>query len=284
MFPLVYSTLGCPNWTLEQAADAAVANGYAGLEIRLLDGEIIPAALSPAQRAEVRRIMQGRGLRIAGLGASTRFTSQDADERRANVMELRSYLQLADALEAPMVRTFGGHTPEGVMFDQAVDWVAEGISAVLPDAERYGVTVMLETHDAFCRGADAARVLAQVKHPRFQAIWDVHHPYRMGESIEETWRQIGARVGHVHLKDAWRRDDGSWQLVLMGNGEVPNRAVINLLRTHGYQGDLSIEWEKKWHPDIEEPEIALPQHAQVVQSWMATDAPTAPHIAPATQQ
>jgi sugar phosphate isomerase/epimerase len=284
VFPLVYSTLGCPNWTLEQAADAAVANGYAGLEIRLLDGEIIPAALSPAQRAEVRQIMQGRGLRIAGLGASTRFTSQDADERRANVMELRNYLQLANALEAPMVRTFGGHIPEGATFDQAVDWVAEGISAVIPDAERYGVAVMLETHDAFCRGADAARVLAQVEHPRFQVIWDVHHPYRMGESIEETWRQVGERVGHVHLKDARRRDDGSWQLVLMGNGEVPNRAVINLLRMHGYQGDLSIEWEKKWHPDIEEPEIALPQHAQVVRNWMATDASTAPRPELAARQ
>ncbi len=173
-----------------------------------------------------------------------------------------------------MVRTFGGATAEGVPLDQAVAWVAEGIGAVLPDAERYGVTVMLETHDAFCRGAEVARVLAQVDHPRCQAIWDVHHPYRMGESIEETWRQIGARVGHVHLKDARRRADGSWELVLMGEGEVPNRAIIQLLHTQGYPGDLSIEWEKKWHPEIEEPEIALPQHAQVVRAWMAADGMT----------
>ena len=274
MFPLVFSTLGCPDWTLEQAAVAAVANGYAGLEIRVLDGAIIPADLSPQRCEEVRRTLQHYALRIAGLGASTRFTSPEAAERTANAAELRRYLQLANALEAPMVRTFGGSAPEGVTLDQAVDWVAEGIGAVLPDAERYGVTVMLETHDAFCRGAEVARVLAQVEHPRFQAIWDVHHPYRMGESIEETWRQIGARVGHVHLKDARRRPDGSWQLVLMGEGEVPNRAIIRLLRAHGYQGDLSIEWEKKWHPEIEEPEQALPQHAQVVRGWMAADAET----------
>lgn len=272
MFPLVYSTLGCPTWTLEHAADVAVANGYAGLEIRVLDGEIIPADLSSLRCAEVRRILQTRNLRIAGLGASTRFTSASRSERLANVDELRRYLALANALEAPMVRTFGGDVPPGVTIEQAADWVADGIRAVLPDAERYGVTVMLETHDAFCRGADVARVLTQVNHPRFQAIWDVHHPYRMGESIEETWRWIGARVGHVHLKDARRREDGSWQLVLMGEGEIPNHAVIKLLRANGYQGDLSIEWEKKWHPEIEEPEVALPQHAQVVREWMAADA------------
>lgn len=271
VFPLVYSTLGCPNWTLEKAADVAVANGYVGLEVRLLDGAIIPANLSPARCAEVRRIVHERGLCIAGLGASTHFTSPDADERQANVAELRRYLALANALEAPMVRTFGGNLQAGVTFEQAIDWVAQSIYSVLPDAERYGVTVMLETHDAFCRGADAARVLARVEHPRFQAIWDVHHPHRMGESIEETWQWLGARVGHVHLKDARRRSDGSWQLVLMGEGEVPNRSVINLLHVNGYQGYLSIEWEKKWHPDIEEPEIALPQHAQVVRDWMAAD-------------
>lgn len=46
----------------------------------------------------------------------------------------------------------------------------------------------------------------------------------MGESIEETWRLIGARTAHVHLKDGIRKPDGSWQLVLMGQGEVPNRS------------------------------------------------------------
>jgi sugar phosphate isomerase/epimerase len=269
MNPLVFSTLGCPDWTLTQAADVAVANGYAGLEIRVLDGEIIPSDLSPARQAEVRNIMQSRGLSIAGLGASTRFTDIDPAARQANMDELRRYIELANALESPIVRTFGGHVADGSSLDEAVAWLAEGVAAVMPDAERHGVTVMLETHDAFCRGQEVARVLAQVPHPRFQAIWDVHHPYRMGETIEATWEFIGSRLGHVHLKDARRRDDGGWDLVLMGQGEVPNRAVIDLLLANGYQGAFSAEWEKKWHPEIEEPEIALPQHAEVLRGWLA---------------
>ena len=269
MNPLVFSTLGCPDWSLEHAADVAVANAYAGIEIRVLDGDIIPADLSPTRQAEVRNIMQSRGLSIAGLGASTRFTAIDPAERQANVDELRRYIQLANALESPLVRTFGGHVAEGSNLDQAVDWVAEGMAAVMPDAERHGVTVMLETHDAFCRGQEVARVLAQVDSPHAQAIWDVHHPYRMGESVEDTWDFIGARLGHVHLKDARRRDDGGWDLVLMGQGEVPNRAVIDLLLANGYTGAFSAEWEKKWHPEIEEPEVALPQHAEVLRGWLA---------------
>ncbi len=266
--PLIFSTLGTPDWSLERAVQQAVTDGYAGLEVRVLDGQIIPADL-PAQRgAEIRALMRQNGLVIAGIGASTRFSSPDAAERRKNQDELRRYLELANDLESPMVRTFGGNVAEGHTIEETIDWVAEGLAGVMESAEAQGVTVVLETHDAFCRGQEVAAVLAQVEHPRLQAVWDVHHPYRMGESVADTWNFIGQRLAHVHIKDARRKPDGDWQLVLLGEGEVPNREVINLLLEKGYSGYLSAEWEKKWHPEIEEPEIALPQHARVLREWM----------------
>jgi len=137
-----------------------------------------------------------------------------------------------------------------------------------PVAEAADVTVLLETHDAFCKGKDVAAVLDQVPSSHVQAVWDVHHPWRMGETVAETWDFIGDRVAHVHLKDARHRPDGSFVLTLMGQGDVPNREIVELLEAQGYAGCYSAEWEKKWHPDIEEPEIALPQHAEVILAWL----------------
>ena len=74
---------------------------------------------------------------------------------------------------------------------------------------RNGVTICLETHDAFCRGEEVAGVLRQVDSPYVKAVWDVHHRYRMGEAVEDAWDFIGARLAHVHMKDAQRREDGS---------------------------------------------------------------------------
>jgi len=266
--PLVYSTLGCPDWSLERMIEEAVADGYAGLEIRVLDGQIIPADMPAQRRKEIRELMRQNGLVIAGLGASTRFSSPDPAERRKNQDELRRYLELANDLESPMVRTFGGGVAEGQTIEQTIDWLAEGLAGVMETAEAQGVTVVLETHDAFCRGQEVAATLAKVEHPNLKAVWDTHHPYRMGESVADTWKYIGHRLAHVHIKDARRRPDGEWDLVLLGKGEVPNREVIDLLLAKGYSGYLSAEWEKKWHPSIEEPEIALPQHAQVLRAWM----------------
>jgi sugar phosphate isomerase/epimerase len=271
-YPLVYSTLACPGWSLEQAAGAAAAYGYAGLELRLLDGALIPAELSAPERRRIRDTLRGRGLLLAGIGASTRFALADPAERAANAAELLRYLQLAHELEAPLVRTYGGTPPDGVGEEQAAAWVAGGLEGLLADAERLGVRIALETHDAFSRGAAAARVLDRLPHPYLGAIWDVLHPLRHGEAPGDTWAALGPRVLHVHIKDG-RPDPHSarpedWALTLLGDGAVPTQAILALLRDGGYRGLLSVEWEKHWHPQLAEPEIALPQHAQALRAWM----------------
>jgi sugar phosphate isomerase/epimerase len=271
--PLAYSTLACPAWSLEQAAAAAIASGYTALEVRLLDGAIIPADLTADERYRVRTVLRANSLRLAGVGASTRFATPDPAERAANVAELRRYLRLAHELEAPMVRTFGGTAPPGVSDAQAATWVAESLEGLLGEAESLGVTIALETHDSFSRGADVARVLDQLPSPRLGAIWDVLHPLRHSEPPEVTWAAIGPRVLHVHVKDgrpapaAARPED--WILTLLGEGVVPGMAILEILRAGGYGGYLSVEWEKHWHPQLAEPEVALPQHARVLREWMA---------------
>jgi sugar phosphate isomerase/epimerase len=234
-----------------------------------LDGKIIPADLPASRRHEIRKLMEQHNLEIIGLGASTRFSSPDPEERQHNLKQLHLYLELAHDLRARMVRTFGGNIQEGCSLENTIAWVSDSLAEAVPVAEREGVIVALETHDDFSRGTVVAQVLERVPNSWLSVIWDVHHPYRMGESLEETWHHIGSRTAHVHIKDARRQPDGSWQLVLLGEGEVPCQQVINLLRQRGYSGYLSVEWEKKWHPEIEEPEIALPQHARLLQEWLS---------------
>jgi hypothetical protein len=51
--------------------------------------------------------------------------------------------------------------------------------------------------------------------------------------------------------------------------------MLDLLTAGGYQGWISVEWEKHWHPEIEDPELALPQHLELLNAWLrpATEAP-----------
>jgi fatty-acyl-CoA synthase len=103
------------------------------------------------------------------------------------------------------------------------------------------------------------------------ALWDSHHPYRVGESVDEVVQALDGHIAHVHVKDARRLDSDpyGWQLVLLGEGEVPVREQLQALRQQGYQGYVSVEWEKKWHPEIPDPEVALPQHIALLKQWIA---------------
>lgn len=263
------STLACPDWTLEQVAEAARDYGYDGVELRVLDGEVITTEIVRGNLDRLRRVFGNGQPSLIGLGTSVRIAAADPAERDAHESALRGFIDLARELRVPFVRVFGGRIPEGESDAQAIERAAAFLRRFAGIAEGAGVTVGLETHDDFSRSRTVAAVLQQVSSPAIGALWDTHHPYRVGESVAEVWTNLASRLVHVHLKDARRRADGSWELVLLGEGEVPCREILRALVLRGYSGYVVAEWEKKWHPEIVAPEIALPQHLAMMREWTA---------------
>ncbi|HEY9363740.1 MAG TPA: sugar phosphate isomerase/epimerase, partial [Chitinophagaceae bacterium] len=54
------------------------------------------------------------------------------------------------------------------------------------------------------------------------------------------------------------------QYVLLGKGNTPVFEAIDILAKDKYKGYFSFEWEKLWHPEIAEPEIAIADYAKVM--------------------
>jgi sugar phosphate isomerase/epimerase len=262
---LAYSTLACPNWSLEQIIDTAKRNGYEGLEFRMLDGEILPPDLTAETRKRVQLQCAAAGLKIICVDTSIKIATQDADGRAAQIRDGIAYLEMAAEWNAPFIRVFGG-TPEGTPKAEAVKVSAECLTSLAKRGQELGVTVLLETHDAFSSSAMVMDVLGQASVAG--ALWDTLHPYRVGEQPAETATCLGDRCLHIHVKDG-RRSGEKWDLTLLGEGEVPIPTILSILHTQGYDGWLSVEWEKKWHPEIAEPEIAIPQHADLLRSYLA---------------
>jgi len=267
---LAFTTLACPGWTLDQALEAAGRYGYEGIELRLLDGEVIGPDLDAAARRRVRDACRAAGLPIVCVDTSVRIAQPDPQERAAQVHAGLAMLELAAEWQSPIIRVFGS-PPAGTPAEEVTSAAAECLAPLAERGAELGVAVALETHDAFAAGASVGRVLEQVPGPGAGALWDTLHPFRVGEALAETFDQIGERLLHVHIKDGARpADDGpEWRLTLLGQGDVPMREILAALRAHGYDGWLAVEWEKKWHPELDEPEVALPQHADVLREYLA---------------
>ncbi len=267
---LAFSTLGCPAWTLDQILQSAVDYGYDGVEIRGIQ-EHVDLRQSPlftsSERAGIRRRFEDSGLSICCLGSSASFAAQD--RRGESMDEARAYMDIAAEIGSPLVRVFGGTPAAGQPHRHSICSVADCLSELAPYAEERSIALTLETHDAFSTGRDVAEVLNLVNHPTVGALWDLHHPFREGESPEETDRFLGPFLKHCHVKDS-----RNGEYCLLGDGDVPIKAILALISqrlTNNAERPtpwLSLEWEKRWHPEIGEPELVFPQYAAKLREYL----------------
>jgi sugar phosphate isomerase/epimerase len=273
---IAFSTLAFPDATLASAVSLGRSWGYAGVELRLIDGELIDPSMSAADRAQVKRTVAAAGLPVVAVDSSIRLTDEDPGP------QLRQFLELASEWECPLVRVFGGKlAADQAERQEQLQTAARVLESSVPLARRLGVAIGVETHDDFSASSVVAELLALVDaegadaegvDPKWVgAVWDSHHPHRMGEQPADVYANLGPRILLAQVKDARRvgqADGDDWQLVLLGEGEVPVREMLGLLAAGGYQNWISVEWEKRWHREIEEPEVALPQHLALVTEWM----------------
>jgi len=254
-YPDARESVGCPNWSIDRILEAAGESGYSGFELRFYQGSLdLPKVLGefPGGADAFRRRCDRAGVAVCCLDTSVVLTAPEARPSEGERM-----MELAQALGAPYLRVFGGEVPEGESRRDCVARAARKLALLGRMAQERGLRVLLETHDAFSSGAQVGELLAAAGEAGTGALWDLHHPVRMGESPAETARLIGKQSYHVHVKDAKR--DGT--LSLLGQGDLPLRELLAELHQVGYQGYLSLEWEKAWHPELAEPEVAFPQAA-----------------------
>jgi len=284
---IAFSTLAFPDATLAAAISAGRRWGYSGVELRLVDGELIDPAMTAERRAQIRRTLAAGGLPVVAVDSSIRLTGDDPGP------DLRRFLQLASDWDAPLVRVFGGDLDPPPARQDRLRAAARVLEQAVPLAARLGVAIGVETHDAFSASSAVAELLALlsadgVPSDLVGAVWDSHHPHRMGETPAEVYANLGSRLLLAQVKDARRiggdrggsgfcpprsqqSPDGDWRLVLLGAGEVPVREMLGLLTAGGYPHWISVEWEKRWHPEIEDPEVALPQHLDLLTAWLESD-------------
>ncbi|HEV2252998.1 MAG TPA: sugar phosphate isomerase/epimerase family protein [Streptosporangiaceae bacterium] len=260
---IAFSTLAFPDASLASVVSLGRRWGYAGVELRLVDGELIDPRMPPADRARVKQTVMAAGLPVVAVDSSIRLTGEDPGP------DLRRFLELASDWESPLVRVFGGAlAADRAERQDQLRAAARVLESCTPLARRLGVAIGVETHDDFSASSVVASLLAMADPEWAGAVWDSHHPYRVGESPADVYANLGRRILLAQVKDARRRPGGDWELVLLGEGEVPVKEMLGLLAAGGYRGWISVEWEKRWHPEIAEPQIALPQHLRVLAEWM----------------
>ena len=267
--PIGFSTLGCPSWDWIKVLDFAQQNGFASVELRGLSGTMdLPSRpeFAEGQIEQSKREIAVRGLHIECVSSSANM--HDAGpEHEKQLADARRFIDLASRLGAPYVRVFGNKLvgPQAA----AVEHIAGSLRELGSYAGPKSVTVILESHGDFTTSPVLQEILERAASPHVALLWDAHNTFVEGkEDPAVTVRQLGKYIRHTHLKDA-RLVGGQDNYVLTGRGDVPVKRQVELLAGIGYTGYYSFEWEKAWHPEIEEPEIAIADFAKVVTRYLS---------------
>jgi sugar phosphate isomerase/epimerase len=261
MMKTSFSTLACPEWGLPEVLKAAVSFGFDGVELRVISRELDLWNLPDfriSSLASTRRLIEDRGVRVVSMGSSACFHSPDAQERQCNFDAALRMAEVAEGLGAPSIRVFGDRIQAGCEREQTVEWIADSLTRLAERLTPSGVEVWLETHGDFATADTVGAILARLNSAQIGIIWDPANAFADDGEQPVLSRELSSRLRHVHVKDLRRDASGSAQYVLTGDGEFPFDTMFASLEEAGFDAFVSFEWEKLWHPELADAEIALP--------------------------
>ena len=250
---LCISTLGCHDLGLKEILEIAEKYDVSAVEVRGMEGkmsndeiECFDEMHAEKTKAEFRQA----NVKPLILGTSCKFH----DSEKLSSMLEKSYQEVnaAKRVGFQAIRVFGNLLTESK--HQCIAQVAGALDQVCQYAQTYHLQVYLEVHGDFNTAEVLEELISKMVHKEnFALIWDIYHTHSVyGKNWAEFYHALKPWIAHVHLKDC-----KGTQLVLPGDGELELAAIIKTLLLDGYQGYFSLEWERKWHPELPELENAL---------------------------
>lgn len=258
---LAFSTLGCPGWSFEEIFATAKDLGLNGIEIRGIGSEMYAPKAKPfcgdaIEHTTAKFAKAGMEISMLTSGCSVGFK----DKKDETLKEAKDYIDLAQKMGVKYVRIMIIPVPQPTN-----DYDMETAVSLYNEICRYGegknVTPLIETNGPLASSKVMAEFLSKIESENKGVLWDIHHPYRyFNETPAETYANIGESVKYVHVKDS-AMNHGAVNYRMMGYGDVPIFDTLKILSDNGYEGFVTLEWVKRWCPDLQEPGIVFSHFA-----------------------
>lgn len=247
---------------LARAARKAREYGYDALELVTSHYDRTNAVESIQQAAATAR---EQGSRVAVVDFSGSVIGASAEERAQGEAAVAEVIRAAGAIGAEGVNGSVGslvgpdphHWSENgsrIATSAHYERAAESYRRLARLAEEAGVWISFEVHmnTPHDTAASARRLLDLIDHPRVVANLDPGNMYAVAdaESIEDSVRILGSRLGYVHLKNCRELGgvfDYTWAL---DDGDIDYFRGLQAVVRSGYDGPYCIEYCGRGDPSV----------------------------------
>lgn len=220
---------------------------------------------SAADRQAAQQALRETGLPCPIFSISQNFAKPTEEERRAQLDKIKFGVDEAVHYGSEVVRVFAGDVSEGITFDQAREWIVEGLAEASKYADSKGKRLALENHGTLAgRGEQVKGLIDDVRalagNEALGANPDTGNFLIVNQPSHEAIREVAQYAYMVHFKDfapeptghsgfAYSTIDGRRVVgTAVGEGTVDLAKCISALKGAGFDGWLSVEFEGEEDP------------------------------------
>lgn len=260
---LCFNTLACPDWSLREVLKNAKKYGYQAVEIRGIKGDVDilnSPEFAPSKITGIRKISEEFGVKVLNLNSSVVLHEYEPEKRAKNLDTAKRYIDLAQQLDCPFVRVFPDKFPKEKSKEFALDTIKSNYETLIDYCKGSKVKVLLDAHGDLVWSKDLLKMMQGLDKKHVGIIWDFFNMHLMTkESPQKMYETLKSYIEIVQIKDGFFKPNNTYEYTLTGKGEVPINEILRTIEGDKYKGFISFEWEKRWHPELPNPEVALPQ-------------------------
>lgn len=265
-------TMGTPEYTVCEAISLLHRIGADGAEIVVQDGykSGIPCRAAREELAKIKRCAEDNNIKIIALTPyNSYFDSLDEKLRQSEIDGIKEVIDYCDYMGAKYIRVYGGNraADDNNMIPQRRHKLIESMRTLGDAAKEAGVTLVIENHfnTMSVSAKESADLIRDIDHPAVRILYDqANLTFTEKEDYQQAVGLQQEYVEYMHVKDlvfkegvrfrsgAVSHPDESERNVytrIVGEGIIPWRDILTLVHQRGYNGWLSLEYERRWHPD-----------------------------------
>lgn len=264
-------TMGTPELTLEQAAKLFSELGLNAIEVIFQDNYLCGFNWDTAdeQVIEYKRLLDKLGLEASCVVSyASDYNAIETAKREAAIKDCLRCIEIAGMLSAGYIRIYGGTFLAGDgLFDEKRSLLVESMRMLADRAKEKNAALVLENHfNTMTTGpAITIDIVKEIDRDNVGILYDqTNISFLSGEDYKTSIALQKDKIFYVHVKDFVFKREGlkfSADSVshvkeeeraviskIPGEGIVPWPCIIKELDEIGYKGYLSLEYERRWHP------------------------------------
>lgn len=286
-------TMGTPEYTVNEAIELFRRIGADGAEIVVQDGyrSGIPCDCDEEILSSVKHCAKENKIEISCLTPyNSYFNSLDEEVRQAEIEGIRKVIDYCGYLGAHYIRIYGGNLQAGDAqnLKERREKLIESLRYLGGLAAQKDVILIVENHfnTMAVSAKDSAALIRDIAHPSVRILYDqANLTFTGNEGYEEAIALQQKYVSYMHVKDlvflegkAFVSSDVSHpdesernvRTRIVGEGVLEWPAILKSVKEYGYDGWLSLEYERRWHPDdIPDASVGMKQAIEYLRRILA---------------